>query len=114
MNGPRHRYFAILILFALTVAIAWTIAGSGSSGLAQSAAMIVAIAKMDDGVSPTDFDFALTGQGQAGQWRVIVDSTASGGRAIEQSDTDRTDSRLCRSRSSAGTSSSSNQINATV
>lgn len=94
MNGPRQRYFPIFILLALAMAIAWTITGGGVLSLAQSAAMIVAIAKMDDGVSPTGFDFALTGQGKAGQWRVVVDSTASGGHAIEQSDPDRTDYRF--------------------
>jgi hypothetical protein len=94
MNGPRQRYLSIFILFALTLAVAWTVTGGGSSGLAQSAAMLVAIAKMDDGASPTDFDFALTGQGKTGQWRVVTDATASSGRAIEQSDADRTDYRF--------------------
>jgi hypothetical protein len=94
MNGPRPYYFPIVILLALTVVIAWAIAGGGVSGLAQSAAMVIAIAKMDAGAPPLDFDFALTGQGKTGQWRVVADTTAGGGRAIEQSDTDRTDYRF--------------------
>jgi hypothetical protein len=94
MNGPRPPYFTIIILFVLAAAVAWTVAGGGSPGLAQSAAMVIAIAKMDEGAPPADFDFALTGQGKTGQWRVVLDTTASGGRAIEQSDADRTDYRF--------------------
>ncbi|HEY5378252.1 MAG TPA: hypothetical protein VIJ78_01795 [Pseudolabrys sp.] len=66
----------------------------GSHGLAQSASVIVAIATMDEGAPPTDFDFARTGQGKTGQWRVVADPTATAGRAIEQSDADRTDYRF--------------------
>jgi hypothetical protein len=49
---------------------------------------------MDTGAPPTDFDFARTGEGRAGLWRVVADTTASEGRAIEQSDPDRTDYRF--------------------
>ncbi len=94
MNGPRSHYLPIIFLLALTIAVAWTIASGGSSGLAQSAAVIIAIAKMETGTPPVDFDFALTGQGKTGQWRVVADTTAGSGRAIEQSDTDRTDYRF--------------------
>jgi hypothetical protein len=94
MHGPRPRYFPIIILFVLAAAIAWTFAGGGSSAVAQSAAMVIAIAKMDAGSPPADFDFARTGQGKTGQWRVVMDTTASEGRAIEQSDADRTDYRF--------------------
>jgi hypothetical protein len=81
-------------LLAFAVVVAWTVVTAGSSGLAQSVAMVIAIAKMDVGSPPADFDFALTGQGKAGQWWVVMDTTASGGRAIEQSDADRTDYRF--------------------
>jgi hypothetical protein len=94
MNGPRPRYFPIIILFALAALVALTVAGGGTQALAQSAAMVIAIAKMDEGAPPIDFYFARTGQGQTGQWRVVMDTTASGGRAIEQSDADRTDYRF--------------------
>jgi hypothetical protein len=93
MNGPRLGYLPIVTLFAVAIVIAWAI-GGGSSGLAQSAAVVIAIAKMDAGSPPADFDFALTGQGKTGQWRVVMDTTASSGRAIEQSDADRTDYRF--------------------
>ena len=52
MNGPRPRYFPVIILFVLAAAIAWTFAGGGSSGLAQSTAMVIAITKMDVGSAP--------------------------------------------------------------
>lgn len=94
MIGSRTRYSPIVILFVLVVALAWTVVGGGSHGLAQSTALIVAIAKMGVGAPPADFDFARTGQGKAGLWRVAADATASGGRTIEQSDGDRTDYRF--------------------
>lgn len=94
MNGPRLSHLPIILLFALAVAIAWTAVGGGSSGWAQSVAVVIALAKMDIGAPPADFDFALTGQGKTGQWRVVADTTAGGGQAIEQSDTDRTDYRF--------------------
>jgi hypothetical protein len=94
MIGSRARYSPIVILFVLVVALAWTVAGGGSHGLAQSTALIVAIAKMDVGTPPADFDFALTGQGNTGQWRVVADPTATSSRTIEQSDPDRTDYRF--------------------
>lgn len=94
MNGPRQGQLSIILLFAWALAIAWTFANGGSSGLAQSAAVMIAIAKMNEGSPPADFDFALTGQGKTGQWSVVADMTATGGRAIEQTDTDRTDYRF--------------------
>ena len=94
MNRPRPSYFPFIVLFVFVAVAAWAIAGCGSSGFAQSAAMVIAIAKVDAGSPPPDFDFALTGQGKTGQWRVVMDTTAGGGRAIEQSDADRTDYRF--------------------
>jgi hypothetical protein len=94
MIGSRTHYSPIVILVVLVAALAWTFAGGGSQGLAQSTALIVAIAKMDLGAPPADFEFARTGQGKAGLWRVVPDATASGGRTIEQSDADRTDYRF--------------------
>ncbi len=94
MIGSRTRYSPIVILFVLVVALAWTVVGGGLHGLAQSTALIVAIAKMDLGAPPNDFDFARTGQGKPGLWRVVADASASNGRSIEQSDADRTDYRF--------------------
>jgi hypothetical protein len=94
MNGLRLNRLTIILLFALAATVAWAASSGGSSALAQSAAVIIAIAKMDEGAPPADFDFARTGHGKAGLWRVVPDATASGGRTIEQSDADRTDYRF--------------------
>jgi hypothetical protein len=67
---------------------------ASSAVLAQKGARMIAIEKMDVGKAPTDFDFALTGQGGPGHWIVTSDASASGARAIEQSSTDRTDFRF--------------------
>jgi hypothetical protein len=55
---------------------------------------MIPIDTMTAGAPPADFDFARTGQGGPGQWVVVDDASASGGRAIEQSSTDRTDYRF--------------------
>jgi hypothetical protein len=55
---------------------------------------MIAIEKMEIGAAPADFDFGLTGQGGPGKWVVTRDASAIGGRAIEQSSTDRTDYRF--------------------
>jgi hypothetical protein len=46
------------------------------------------------GTAPDGFKFARTGQGGPAQWAVVADETATGGRAIEQKSTDRTDYRF--------------------
>jgi Galactocerebrosidase, C-terminal lectin domain len=67
---------------------------SGSEGLAQSAATVIAITNMEVGSAPADFRFARTGQGGPGKWIVVNDETSFAGRVIEQSSTDRTDYRF--------------------
>ncbi len=52
---------------------------------------MIAIDKMDVDKPPAGFDFAVTGQGGVGRWTVASDPTASSGRVIEQTSTDRTD-----------------------
>jgi hypothetical protein len=50
MTGPRLNHLPIILLFALKATIAWAaLASGGLSALAQSAAVIIAIAKMDIG-----------------------------------------------------------------
>ena len=44
---------------------------SGTSGLSQSAATVIAIAKMSVGSPPTDFKFARTGQAGPGKWAAV-------------------------------------------
>jgi hypothetical protein len=46
------------------------------------------------GSQPKDFEFALTGNGKMGQWEVVEDATAQGGRALAQVSADRTDYRF--------------------
>ena len=55
---------------------------------------MIPIDKMVVGAAPADFEFARTGQGAVGQWVVVEDSSEPGQRAIEQSNTDRTDYRF--------------------
>ena len=46
------------------------------------------------GSEPANFAFARTGSGGPGQWTVVDDSTAEGGRALEQTSTEKTDYRF--------------------
>jgi hypothetical protein len=55
---------------------------------------MIAIDRMMPGSPPAGFTFARTGRGAVGEWAVVEDPTASTGRAIEQSSTDRTDYRF--------------------
>src|SRR5438128_1326733 len=75
---------------ALADAIAWM----GTAGPTQTDVIMIAIDKMPVGAAPADFEFARTGQGGPAQWMVAADATASGGRTIEQTSTDRTDYRF--------------------
>lgn len=90
----RPLFFALIVLLILVAIVASAMTGGGSSVSAQAAAVVVAIAKMDVGKPPDDFDFARTGQGSPAQWMVTDDPSATGSRAIEQSSTDRTDYRF--------------------
>jgi hypothetical protein len=94
MIGPRPTYVSLVIVLILVAALGCVVVGGGTHGFAQSASVVIAIATMDEGMPPPEFDFARTGQGKTGQWRVVADTTAGGSRAIEQSDTDRTDYRF--------------------
>ena len=94
MDGKKLSIFpSNKLVFAAAVA-ACVIACAASAGHAQRGATMIAIEKMDIGTAPADFDFARTGQGGPGQWVVVGDPTAGGGRAIEQSSIDRTDYRF--------------------
>jgi glycosyl hydrolase family 59 (putative galactocerebrosidase) len=55
---------------------------------------MIAVDHMNVGTTPDGFKFARTGQGGPPQWMVVADTTAAGGRAIEQTSTDRTDYRF--------------------
>jgi hypothetical protein len=55
---------------------------------------MIAIDQMTLASPPAGFTFARTGRGGEGVWTVTADKTAAGGRAIEQTSTDRTDYRF--------------------
>ena len=93
MHGKKADFFTILFVLAAFVAAGF-LATSGSDAFSQSAATVIAIAKMEVGAAPTGFKFARTGQGAPSKWAVVSDSTSSEGRVIEQSSTDRTDYRF--------------------
>jgi hypothetical protein len=104
MYGSRPDLFQlrqlILVIFAAVIVtgaiaiLAGVIFCSASDGFSQSAATAITIAKMDVGAPPAGFQFARTGQGDLGRWIVVSDESSFGGRAIEQSSTDRTDYRF--------------------
>jgi hypothetical protein len=75
-------------------AVAGAIACATTAGLTQTGVIMIALDKMTVGAAPADFEFARTGQGGPAQWKVAADTTASGGRAIEQTSTDTTDYRF--------------------
>jgi hypothetical protein len=55
---------------------------------------MIAIDRMSLGSPPAGFIFARTGQGPDGEWTIVTDPTATSGRAIEQTSTDRTSYRF--------------------
>jgi len=90
----RQLIFAAVIITGAIAILAGVALFSASHGFPHSAAMSIAIAKMELGAPPAGFQFARTGQGDLGRWIVVSDETSSAGRAIEQSSTDRTDYRF--------------------
>jgi hypothetical protein len=94
MDDDKLSIFPSNRLFFAAAAAAWAIACADSAALAQEGVTMIVIEKMDVGSAPADFDFGRTGQGGPGQWVVVSDPSATGGRAIEQSSTDRTDYRF--------------------
>src|SRR4051794_19858195 len=85
---PTTRSIIAAAIAACALACASTVSA------AQQGAIMVPIEKMTLGAAPTDFDFARTGQGPAGQWTVVEDPTAANNRALEQSSTDGNDYRF--------------------
>jgi hypothetical protein len=61
---------------------------------AQHAMTQINIAGMQPGTTPPGFSFARTGNGAAGDWRVVADPSAAGQKAIAQISQDRTDYRF--------------------
>jgi hypothetical protein len=101
MHGSRPDLYQLrqLIVAAVGTAtivaiIAWAFFCPEAESFSQSAAAVVAIAKMEVGRPPTGFNSARTGQGSPSEWTVVDDPTSPAGRVIEQSSTDRTDYRF--------------------
>jgi hypothetical protein len=92
----KSRVFTVLPIRHISAAAALVsaIACMGTAGLTQTGVIMIAVDKMTVGAAPADFEFGRTGQGGPAQWAVAADPTASGGRAIEQTSTDRTDYRF--------------------
>jgi hypothetical protein len=55
---------------------------------------VVQFAEDRVGIAPTDFDFGVTGHGDAGRWSIVRDVTAASGVALEQSSNDPTEDRF--------------------
>jgi hypothetical protein len=94
MDGSGPFYSPTARTFGIAAFAACAIACGGLTAFGQSEVRMVAVDKMRSGAPPADFDFARTGQGSSGEWIVVTDSTADGGRAIEQVSTDTTDYRF--------------------
>ncbi len=75
---------SLLALMMITITI------SPNLVLAQE----VTFAEASLGSPPKDFEAMQTGPGARGQWQVVTDAEASGGRAVAQVNQDRTDSRF--------------------
>jgi hypothetical protein len=80
-----------MLRFAL---VASTLACAGLPARAETGAAMTSIESMTIGSKPAGFTFSRTGQGGDGEWTVTADTTAAGGRAIEQTSTERTDYRF--------------------
>lgn len=93
MDGSRPE-FLYLTKLALNAALAAGVLACVESAFAETGVSMIAIDQMKPGSPPARFTFARTGRGETGEWRVVEDSTATAGRAIEQLSADRTDYRF--------------------
>ena len=93
MDG-RDQPLPIIRATLIAVVMTGALACAQPAARAEGGATMIAIDKMTVGATPSDFEFARTGQGGPAQWVVVEDVTATGSRAIEQSSTDRTDYRF--------------------
>lgn len=88
-RAARRSTVRIFILSFAIFAVCAVVTARGDAGVTM-----IAIDKMSVGTAPDGFTFVRTGQGGAPQWAVVADATATGGHAIEQTSTDRTDYRF--------------------
>jgi hypothetical protein len=62
--------------------------------MSPAAAQRISFGDAAIGAKPRDFETALTGSGKPGEWTVVEDATAEGGRALAQVNADPTDGRF--------------------
>ena len=65
----------------LATALAGALLLAPTTGAAQS----ITFATADAGKAPKDFEPAPTGNGSAGRWEIVADSTAEGGKGWRRS-----------------------------
>ena len=94
MDGSGPKFFSLIDSVLSMVLAASLLASAGPRALAETGTIMIAIGQMMLGSAPTGFTFARTGKGGEAEWTVAEDQTASQGRAIEQTSTDRTDYRF--------------------
>jgi hypothetical protein len=98
VNAARVREFHCRKLNAEKRPIMQRVLAGALMGLAMmtlaAAAETITFDKSAVGAPPENFEFARTGGGAAGQWVVVRDDSAADGRALEQSNTDRTSYRF--------------------
>jgi hypothetical protein len=78
----------------IVAALAIAVAVNPAVASAQARTTQVDIGMMRPGEPPAGFSFARTGSGAPGDWRVVADPTAAGGKAIAQLSADTTDYRF--------------------
>jgi len=93
MDGSNQSFAPLSPIIKISLA-ACILVCAATQPPAQTGAIVIPIEKMTVGGAPADFEFARTGQGAIGQWAVVEDPTTPSKRAIEQSNTDRTDFRF--------------------
>jgi hypothetical protein len=79
---------------AAAIGFAASTAVAASMAAAQDTSIRINIAKNPIGLPPSDFEFQRTGQGELGDWKVVLDGTAAEGLAIEHLSTDHHEDRF--------------------
>jgi hypothetical protein len=80
--------------FVLAAAFAGVTIAASAQPMQPGGVVEIRVSRTAPGAPPPDFEFWRTGRGEVGRWIVVEDPTAVGGKAIEQSSTDRTDYRF--------------------
>src|SRR5258708_40037653 len=89
VGHPRPIFFGPISPALSAFLAACFLADVGLFASAQTGAAMIAIDHMTLGSPPAGFTFARTGRGGGGEWTGSPDRTAGGGRAIQQTRTDK-------------------------